>query len=120
MPETFLTPANVISHLTQIFGVCSSGRDHRFPLNPCSRKNNIARKSCLAQPCYLSLASEHKGTEQDFSDYFSGVFFFPPLTTEFTHKKERHFVFKVNQVSVQFFTNWNHTNLFFLALMCGC
>lgn len=85
MLEISLTPAYVISCLTQIFGVRNSGRDCRFHLNPCSRKNNLAGKSCFVQPRYLSLASEHKGTEQDFSDYFSGFF---PLTTEFTHKKK--------------------------------
>lgn len=74
MLEIFLTPANVILYLTQIFGVYNSGRDCRFHLNPRSRKNNLTGKSCFVQPRYLSLASEHKGTEQDFSDYFS-VFF---------------------------------------------
>lgn len=74
MLERFLTPARVISCLTQIFGVHNSGRDCRFRLNPRSRKNNLAGKSCFVRPRYLSLASEHKGTEQDFSDYFS-VFF---------------------------------------------
>lgn len=74
MLQLFLTPAYVISHLTQIFSVRNGGRDCGFDLNPCSRKNNLAGKSCFVQPRYLSLAREHKGMEQDFSDYFS-VFF---------------------------------------------
>lgn len=80
MLEIFLTPAYITSHLTQIFGVCNHGRDCRFHLNPRSRKNYLAGKSCFVWPQYLSLASEHKGTEQDFSDYFSVgflFFFFP-------------------------------------------
>ena len=77
MLEVFLTPVYITSRLTQIFGVHSSSRDCRFHWNPCSGKNNLAGKSCFVQPRYLSLAREHKRTEQDFSDYFSGFFFSP-------------------------------------------
>lgn len=76
MPEVFSTPVHAVSHLSQILRVRNGHRDCRFRLNPCSGKNNLAGKSCFVQPRYLSLASKHKGMEQDFSDYFS--VFSPP------------------------------------------
>lgn len=112
MLEVFSTPVRIVSHLLQILRVHNGHRDCRFHLNPHSGKNNLAGKSCFVQPRYLSLASKHKGMEQDFSDYFS--VFFPPLTTEFTHKKKGTLYLRLIKFQYNFLQTGTTLIFFFL------